>query len=148
MTWISDMMTRYREGILYVVCGGFTVLVSWATYALFVWLGLDLNVSNILSWVCGVSFAFVVNKWIVFLSHSTSKTVLTKEISSFFFLRIVTGVIAIVLFPILCDIGLQMSFLGTEGFVAKIIVSVVEIVLNYVASKFVVFNKRKSEEVA
>jgi len=106
-------------------------------------MGIDINISNALSWICAVIFAFVLNKWIVFLSRSLEKTVLAKEITSFFFFRIVTGVIAIVCFPILYHLGLNQALFGTDGFMAKVAVSVIEIVLNYFASKLVVFRKGK-----
>ncbi|MCL2032302.1 MAG: GtrA family protein [Methanomassiliicoccaceae archaeon] len=139
----ADLFGKHREGLLYLICGAGTVFVSWGTYALFVWLGIDINISNVLSWVCGVSFAFVLNKWVVFLSRSVERSVLAKEISSFFFLRIVTGVVAIVAFPILYNLGMNQSLFDIDGLVAKITVSMIEILLNYFASKFVVFRKNK-----
>jgi putative flippase GtrA len=139
---VFDIVTKYREGILYLIYGAVTVIVSWATYALFVWLGIDLNISNILSWICAVSFAFVTNKWFVFMSRSLEKDVLVKELGSFFLLRIVTGVIAIIMFPILYGIGLDQSLLGIDGLVARIATSIIEIALNYAASKFIVFRQK------
>ena len=139
----ADLFGKHREGLLYLICGAGTVFVSWGTYALFVWLGIDINISNVLSWICGVSFAFVLNKWVVFLSRSVERSVLAKEISSFFFLRIVTGVVAIVAFPILYNLGMNQSLFDIDGLVAKITVSMIEILLNYFASKFVVFRKNK-----
>ena len=143
MGHITDLFRRYREGLLYLICGAGTVFVSWGTYALFVWMGIDINISNVLSWICGVSFAFVLNKWVVFMSRSLEKAVLVREISSFFFLRILTGVVAIVAFPILYGLGLDQSLFETDGFVAKITVSMIEILLNYFASKFIVFRKNR-----
>ena len=140
---ITDLYRKHREGLLYLICGAGTVFVSWGTYALFVWMGIEINASNILSWICAVAFAFVLNKWIVFRSRSLEKTVLAKEISSFFFLRIVTGVVAIIAFPILYNLGLNQPFFETDGFIAKVAVSIIEIFLNYFASKFIVFRKRK-----
>jgi len=143
MSSFLDMFAKYREGILYLFYGALTVLVSWGTYALFVWIGMDLNISNVLSWICAVSFAFVVNKWMVFECRSLDKKVLAKELSSFFFFRIITGIIAIIAFPILLHIGLDQSLLGVDGLVARITTSVIEIILNYVASKFVVFKTKE-----
>lgn len=138
---LTEFIRKHREGILYIICGAGTVVVSWATYALFVWFGVNPSISNALSWICAVLFAFVVNKWIVFMSHSTEKGVLIKEIGSFFVSRLATGVVEIVLFPILLSIGLDQALFGTEGFVAKIIVSIIVIILNYILSKFIVFRK-------
>jgi len=139
----TDLFRKHREGLLYLICGAGTVFVSWGTYALFVWMGIDINISNILSWICGVSFAFVLNKWVVFMSRSLERSVLVKEISSFFFLRIATGVVAIIAFPVLYNLGLNQSLFDTDGLIARITVSMIEILLNYFASKFVVFRKSK-----
>ena len=148
MGFIVDTYNEHKEAILYIVCGGFTTLVTWATYALFVWVGLELNVSNILSWICGVSFAFVVNKWIVFESKSLQQTKILKELSMFFSARIFTGIIAWILFPILLWLGMNQVILGTEGMIAKIVVSVVEIALNWVFSKYFIFKKENPEVIA
>ncbi|MCL1811103.1 MAG: GtrA family protein [Methanomassiliicoccaceae archaeon] len=144
MSIMNDVFAKHKEGILYIIFGGFTVLVSWGTYALFVLLGIDVNISNILSWICAVTFAFVVNKWFVFMSRSVDRAVLVKEVGSFFLLRIVTGVIAIILFPILLAVGLDQSLFDIDGLIARITVSMVEIALNYAASKFIVFRKKEN----
>jgi len=140
---VGDFLIKHREGILYLIFGALTVLVRWSTYAFFVLLGIELNISNILSWICGVMFAFVVNKWFVFLSKSLERSVVAKEMVSFFSLRIVIGLIAIALFPILLAIGLDQSILGVAGAIAVGITTLMEIVLNYLASKFIVFRKKK-----
>ncbi|MDR3283225.1 MAG: GtrA family protein [Candidatus Methanoplasma sp.] len=136
---MEEFTKKHRESVLYVGCGAGTVAVSWVAYAVFVWAGIDLNVSNALSWICAVSFAFVVNKWVVFRSQSVQKNVLAAEMSLFFLLRILTGAVAIAVFPLLYMVGLDQSFMGVEGFIARVAVSLVEIVLNYLASKFLVF---------
>lgn len=144
---ISDLyhkiMDQHREGIMYIFFGGFTTLISWASYALFVWLGINIDISNILSWVCGVSFAFVTNKWFVFMSHSLAPRTVLREVETFLGSRIVTGVIAIILFPILYSLGLNQSIFGIDGLLAKIVTSVIEIVLNWIFSKYFVFNSKK-----
>jgi putative flippase GtrA len=144
-----DLFRKHQEGLLYLFFGGLTTLVCWGIYALLVWFGIDLNISNIISLIIGVTFAFVVNKWFVFRSRSLERSVLAGEIISFFALRAVTIVIAILLFPALILIGLDQPLLGIDGMVAKIVVSVIEIVLNYLASKFIVFKLfRKEKEEA
>ncbi|MDR3206030.1 MAG: GtrA family protein [Candidatus Methanoplasma sp.] len=138
----EKLTTRYREAVLYVICGGFTTLVTWGSYAVFVWAGMELNASNILSWACGILFAFVVNKFIVFSSMDVRPSVIAKEAGSFLSARIFTGVIAALLFPILMGIGLNQSLLGTAGFPAKIVTSVIEIALNWVFSKYMIFTHK------
>lgn len=140
----DTVMTKYGEPVKYVFYGGITTLITWGTYAVFVWLGWDLLLSHVLSWICGVTFAFISNKWMVFESKSTEKKVLAYETSSFVLCRIFTFVVAFVMFPILCSIGMDQEFLGVKGFLAKIITSVVEIVLNWILSKYLIFNEKIS----
>jgi putative flippase GtrA len=154
MDKIRKTYEDHKEAILYVWFGGFTVLVSWLTYSLFiVWFGadgdiseIDKNLSNILSWFCGVLFAFVVNKWFVFTCRSTEPRVVVRELGTFFGARIFTGAIAFVLFPALLAVGMDGSLFGISGFPAKIITSLIEIVLNWVFSKYFIFTKKTVKE--
>ena len=139
---MGQLYKNHKEAVLYIVCGGFTTLISWASYALFVSAGLELNISNILSWVCGVLFAFVVNKWIVFECKSVEKITILKELGGFIGSRIATGILAFVLFPVLLYIGLDQSIMGFDGMVARIITSIIEIALNWVLSKYFVFTHK------
>ena len=146
MSFISDMYGKHQEAFLYIFFGGLTTLVTWASYAVFVWSGIELNMSNILSWIFGVTFAFIVNKWYVFQSKTTEHKKVAKEATLFYLARIFTGVVAWVLFPILLWIGMDQSILGTEGFLAKIVVSVIEIALNWVLSKYIIFKKDENNQ--
>ncbi|MCL2607994.1 MAG: GtrA family protein [Methanomassiliicoccaceae archaeon] len=139
------VFSEHREAVLYVICGGFTTLVTWGSYALFVILTGDVFVSNALSWVCGVSFAFVVNKMIVFSSRSLEAKTVFRELSSFFSARIFTGVIAITTFPILYSFGMDGSLFGIDGFPARMATSCVEIVLNWIFSKYFIFKKKAAD---
>ena len=141
---ISYLMMVHREAIMYVIMGGFTTLVTWVSYAGFVHFGVSEEVSNVLSWVCGVVFAFIVNKWIVFNSKTLKPKEVAREVVFFFGSRIFTLVVAVIAFPVLIDIGFDQELFGTPGMVAKIITSVIEIVLNWVLSKYLVFRSKKA----
>ena len=136
---IGEFMTRHRELISYAFWGVATTLVSLGTYAVFVHFSINSSISNILSWICGVAFAFVTNKLFVFRSKSLERNVVVKEGSLFVGSRIFTGVVAWVLFPVLLWIGLDQDFLGFENMWTKIVTSIVEISLNWVLSKHLVF---------
>ena len=146
MSFIGDMYRKHKELILYGVYGVLTTLVTWLSYMGFVNIGFELNVCNILSWVCGVTFAFITNKWFVFESRSLAIGKIFKELILFIGSRIFTGIIAWILFPILLWIGMDQSILGTEGFLAKIVVSVIEIALNWVLSKYIIFKKDENNQ--
>ncbi len=136
---IGEFITRHRELVSYAFWGVATTLVSLGTYAAFVHFSINSSISNILSWICGVAFAFVTNKLFVFRSKSLERNVVVKEGSLFVGSRIFTGVVAWVLFPVLLWIGLDQDFLGFENMWTKIVTSIVEIGLNWVLSKHLVF---------
>lgn len=99
-------------------------------------------VSNILSWVCAFLFAFVTNKLWVFKSKSWKAEVCLPEFGKFFSARALTGVMEIVLVPLMVSLGLDQTIFGIEGMVAKVIVSVAVVILNYVFSKLFIFKSK------
>jgi len=142
MESVRGMYENHKEAILYLIFGGFTVIISLLTYIMFVEMGINTSISNILSWICSVFFAFIVNKWFVFSCRSLEPRIVAKELSSFFGARILTGVMAFLMFPLLVNIGFGGMFMGTEDFLAKIITSGVEIVLNWIFSKYAIFTNK------
>ena len=154
MKRIMQLMKQYWEVIAYLFWGVATTLVSWGTYILFIFLfrngndvislfGMEMAVtvlvSNILSWVCAIIFAFVVNKLWVFRSKSWKKSVWISELWKFLSARIVTGILEIVAVPLLVGMGLDQTIFGVEGMVVKVLVSVAVVLLNYVFSKLFIF---------
>lgn len=143
---IRGVYDKHGEAIRYIFFGGLNVIVTWVSYAALVLAGIDPVLSNAASWVIGVVFAFIVNKLYVFGSKSLTFGVVARELVTFFGARIITGLIAIFGFPVLYDMGLNQSFMGVDGFIAKITVSVIEIALNYVFSKYYIFRKKNKIE--
>lgn len=153
MDTLRKLFVKYREIIAYLFWGVMTTLVSWATYALFEFLfhavpgelfgvSLSVHLANVLSWICAVLFAFVTNKLRVFASKSWAPSVALPELLKFFGSRLATGVVEWVGVPLLIRLGLDQTMFGREGFPAKVLVSIVVIVLNYVLSKLLVFRKK------
>ncbi len=141
---LRALFEKYREIISYLFFGGLTTLVSWAAYALFAGpLSLGVTAANVLSWVCAVSFAFVTNKLWVFDSKSWAWPGWLKEAAAFFGGRIFSGVVELGGLPLLMALGLDQALFGVEGFAAKVVISVVVIILNYFLSKFIAFRKKK-----
>jgi len=134
---------RYSELVRYGIFGVLNVVVTWVTYSIFVLVGINPTISNALSWVIGVLVAFVCNKFWVFDSKSTETKTVGREFISFVGGRILTGIVAIVGFPILYNLCLNQSLFGVDGLWAKIITSAIEIALNFVISKYLVFIKKK-----
>lgn len=152
----KKLWDNLREIIMYMVFGVLTTVVSWGTYAVFTtfiptfsfWgITVDLTTtSNVLSWVCAVVFAYVTNKLWVFESKSLKPSVAIKEFWLFVSSRLLTGVIEWVGLPLLIKIGFDQAILGIEGMLAKILVSVIVVILNYVFSKLFIFKNKKTGE--
>lgn len=145
MDKLKALLLRYREPVSYLFFGGLTTLVSWVTYALGAGpLSLGVTPANIFSWVCAVSFAFVTNKLWVFDSKSWAWPGWLKEAAAFVAGRLFSGAVELGGLPLLMWLGLDQALFGIEGFAAKVVVSVVVIILNYFLSKFLVFRKKKN----
>lgn len=163
MEKIKKLFVKYKEIILYIIFGVLTTLVNWAVYAvtipafsaafngeavMFTIFGGDVTfdtfaifLANVIAWIAGVAFAFVTNKIWVFESKSWKPRVALKELWLFVTARLITGVMEWFFPSLLFSIGLNQSLFGIKGFIAKIIVSVIVIILNYVFSKLIIFKK-------
>lgn len=136
---------------MYLIFGVLTTVVSWGSYAVFeILFGTFISnsivlsaVANVLSWIVAVLFAYITNKLWVFESKSFKGNVVFKELATFVTSRLATGVLEWVGVPLLMVIGLNQSILGIEGMVAKIVISVLVVILNYILSKLFVFKDKK-----
>ncbi len=143
---------KLREIFLYLVFGVLTTAVNWIVYlAVTSLMGLPaetegtaryaliVNIGQILGWILSVLFAFFTNKKFVFESTATARTGGVKEFLLFVSARVVSLVIFdLALFNLLLLFGLNDKW-------DKLLMNVLVIIFNYVASRFVVFKKKKSE---
>ncbi|MBO4360862.1 MAG: GtrA family protein [Eubacteriaceae bacterium] len=128
---------RFRHLINYGFFGCVTTGVNWAAYALMAGpLGMDYRISNVLAWFISVCVAYATNRRWVFEGDDEN---ITREIFRFFAARGFTGAVEILLLPALVSWGMDMSLFGVENFVAKITVTVINIILNYILSRLFVF---------
>lgn len=151
----SGRLEKYWEPLSYLFWGGMTTLVSWGSYSAFAYLfekydreivlfGIDMSfavvLANIWSWVCAVGFAFVTNKIWVFRSRSWKPDIVWKELGKFVSARLITGLFEMAAVPVLVGIGMNQTIFGIEGLAAKVCVSVLVVLLNYIFSKLLVFS--------
>lgn len=154
MKKIIELINKYKELILYVIFGGFTTVVNFIAF----WvcgkiLGEQLYlVSNAIAWFAAVVFAYFTNKIFVFESKSFAPKVIIKEIGVFFTARVVSFGIeegGLWIFVDAFKFG-EYSF-DLFGFsisgqlIAKLLLAVIVVVLNYFISKFVAFSKKNKE---
>ena len=141
---MKELYGKYRELIVYFIVGCLTTLVSWVVYAAGVEvLHWSVAVSNAVSWIAAVAFAYVANKIWVFGSYSWKIRFVLHEAALFVGARILTGLFEIAAVPLLVRLGMDWRFMGVRGMWAKILVSAIVMILNYVFSKLIVFKEKK-----
>ena len=133
---LKALFEKYYDLITYVFFGGLTTVVNYLVYLpCYNILGLNASLSNVISWVVAVAFAFLTNKPFVFRSHDWSAKVVWPELVKFVGCRIGSGAVETAILLLTVDV------LGWNGNVWKLITSVLVVILNYVASKLIVFRK-------
>lgn len=145
------MKKETKELISYLIFGVLTTLVSIVTYEIAnIILGTDLYlISNIISWVIAVSFAYVTNKLWVFESKSWQFSVIKTEIAAFVIARLFSLGLEEAGLYLLIDVAnlkeFSVAILGftlTGALLSKLIMQVIVVVANYVFSKFIIFKKK------
>lgn len=146
MKKIQELFIKYKEIIMYLIFGVGTTAVNWIIYTVIVVLGREVNltIANIIAWVGAVAFAYITNKLWVFESKSWNPKIVWKELGMFLSARIFSGIFEIGLFPVLVWMGMNQAIFGVEGMLAKIVIGVLVIVLNYIFSKLLVFRKKEA----
>lgn len=130
---------KHKEVLLYLLFGGLTTVVSIASFALFLAMGIGELVANALSWVLAVLFAYVTNRTWVFTAKADTRGGILREIAAFFGGRVAT---------LLVEEAVIYVFITRLHFPAlaiKLAAQVLVVVLNYVVSKFFVFKDKKGE---
>lgn len=139
MKRLIDLYKKYSEIINYLIVGVLTTLVSIIIYWVFTKLfHVNYMISNIISWIGSVSFAYITNKKFVFKSKCDSEKDVFIEVYQFFKYRV---------FSLVIDIFLMYLFVevfNIDDMIAKVIVQFIVIALNYIFSKLFVFKKKES----
>ena len=93
-------------------------------------------VSNVITWIIAVYFAFSINRRFVFKSNGNA----AKELLQFYLGRVLT------LFVEQLMLYVFIVRLMYDNMTIKGIAQVVIIILNYIISKFIVFKKENSDK--
>ena len=134
---IRALIEKHWDIVSYLFFGVCTTIVNYLVYIpCYNFLGMSASVSNIVAWVVAVAFAYLTNKPFVFKSNDWSAATVIPELTKFVGCRIGSGVAeTIVLF-------LAVDLLGWNGNIWKLVTQVMVTVMNYVASKLLVFRKK------
>lgn len=133
-----SLIKRYYDVLVYLVFGVLTTVVNYLVYLpCYNLLHLSAALSNGIAWCFAVAFAYLTNKPFVFKSHDWSRGTVVPELIKFVGCRLGSGVAETLILFVFVDL---LSF---NGNIWKLITSVLVVVLNYFASKFLVFEKEK-----
>jgi len=130
----TKIYSAHRQIILYLIFGVCTTLINTVCYWLLYELLVFSNVlSTVIAWLVAVIFAFITNKLYVFESKRTNLHAQLTEFASFFGCRILTGILDVVIMAVTVDL------LKWNGLVWKLISNIIVTIVNYIASKFLIF---------
>ncbi len=136
---LERLWDKHRDVVPYIVFGVLTTVVNVAVYWMAAHLlGFSVMPSTVIAWVLAVLFAYVTNRKWVFRSEAKGAAAIAREMIAFFACRLATGAL---------DVGCMFLFVDVLAFddvVVKAAANVLVIVLNYVASRLVIFRRRKS----
>ena len=144
MKKIISLYKKYEEIINYLIIGGLTTVISIASKLLLLFTildqtnGLQLQIAEVISWILAVLFAYFANRAFVFKSKVTGKKQ-AREAFDFVKGRIFTQLIQMFI------MWFYVTFLRLNSdiwvIIFTLICQVMQIVLNYIISKFLVFKK-------
>ena len=125
-----------KETISYVIFGILTTIVNLISYYFFSnIININYLISNTISWIISVVFAYITNKFYVFNSKDKRKDVMVNEFIKFVNCRLTSGVIEILLLFLLVDM------MKVNDIISKLAIGVIVVVLNFIFSKIFVFQK-------
>ncbi len=135
---MKKIQNLYHQEILrYIVVGGCTTAVNLIVFTVLCKImHVEVNISNIISVICAILFAYVTNKIFVFQSHCHSTAELMKEMVSFIGARLLTMIIEV------GGVFVLYEIIGQEEVIAKLETQVIVLIGNYIISKFFVFQRK------
>lgn len=136
MARLRELFVKYQDIVSYLFFGVLTTAVNYVVYLpCYNLLGLSAAVSNVIAWAVSVAFAFLTNKPFVFKSHDWSAKTVVPELAKFVGCRVGSGFLETGI------IFLTVDCLRWDGNVMKLVTSVLVVILNYIASRLLVFRK-------
>ena len=136
MDKLKALVAKHWDVLCYLFFGVLTTAVNYIIYLpCYNVLGLSGSLSNAIAWAGAVIFAYLTNKPFVFRSHDWSAKTVIPELTRFVGCRIGSGVLETAI------IFLTVDCMSWNGNAMKLCTSVLVVVLNYIASKLLVFRK-------
>lgn len=155
---------KYKEAIIYIFFGVLATLVNMISYHVF-FNNIQLGnvVSTILAWVLAFLFAFFTNKFFVFKSKAYALKAWIYEFGTFFLCRVFTGVLDVVVMYLGVDLWgkalsegialyaiigkwINQTPFSLNSLVVKLGSNFIVMVLNFIASKLIIFKKKRKAQ--
>ena len=134
---LKEMMEKYKDIVPYAIFGILTTIINIVVYLFFAHiLKKGVMLSTLAAWFLSVLFAYVTNRKWVFHSGVLTFSNIIREVVAFFICRLATGIADILIMFVFVNI-----FHFNDLFI-KIISNIAVIILNYVASKWIIFNHK------
>ena len=130
---IFALIKKHQETLAYLFFGSLTVLFNTVVFLIFdLWL--DEILANTLAFLLSVQFAYMTNTWFVFKMPFTKANFL-----KFWGMRIGTILID--------NAGLWVLLaLECNKLIAKCVINIIIIILNYIFSKFFIYKRKEGEK--
>lgn len=123
-----------KETVSYTFFGVLTVIVNTVVFLMLDHYGYSLLISNTIAFIVAVQFSYMTNTKFVFHVKYT-----IKNLKQFWLMRIGTIFVD--------NIGMYvLLFISTDKIIAKCIVNIIIIGINYLCSKFIIFRHAKMDQ--
>ena len=133
---ISALLQRYKSQLLYLFFGVCTTLVNVVIYGICAHMAaLSTTISTAIAWAAAVLFAYMTNRTWVFESRAHTVPDILRELWSFLLCRLATGALDLAVMYLCVD------RFGLPDMPIKVLSNLLVIVLNYIASKLIIFSK-------
>lgn len=134
---IKKLWFKYKELFFYGVFGVGATVINIVSYRVLanIFGKKYFLIANIIAWILAFIFAFITNKFFVFESKSWEAQIAMKEFVGFLSARLATGILDTVL------MWFFVSVISLDDTLSKIIINILVIIINYIASKFFIFKK-------
>lgn len=130
------LIEKYWDILAYLFFGLLTTVVNYAVYLpAYNLLGLSVVVSNTIAWAIAVAFAYLTNKPFVFKSLDWSAKTVVPELAKFVTGRAASWAMETAI------LWVSVELLGWNGNLWKLVTNVLVVIVNYLASKLLVFKK-------
>lgn len=149
MASCKKWLQKYAEQIKYLIFGVQTTIVNYLVFWLIVHFSGEnyALTANAAAFVVATIFAYITNKLFVFQSRSWKGAVLLREFFGFAGARIFSFLLEEAGLLLCMEVLHAEKFvlLGISGLmIAKIALSFIAVLLNYIFSKYLIFSRKKS----